>query len=547
MSKQKDDLLSPELRKAEEEIDNYFLLNPLVKLHFANAAWNILAFSEDCMLRPLLNQDRYSRYDIIALVDNLMNFLKYPMFWLFKTCISGGNLKSEYNDKYYEASQNLLDLGRDYGVFWALFTYASNGYITLKIRDNFIESSQELLADSRYEAYDRLISINDRSYIKQFISNYEDFVKDLKPTVKLEKSTFRYNLNYKIVGQVIEHLNSIYSQSYLLPENWEFSKYSLSEFRKVFDSVTAIAFIHYNARIIAADKGCPALGFNNSIFLSDYNSLIRRVSKYSNVVFDKVNHILTDLTFGFGDSIFSDIALQPLVKLNNSTYAVTPNLWMNNASERNFTVLINRSPEDRKIYLSLVDEKESLMRNKIIEKLSHKKLRMQKCKFSKDYELPDIDLAIISDSEKAVLLLEIKWFISPAEPREIIEKSEELKKGIDQLSKLKQAFKTSPNIFNETIKIDSDYQIALAVISSSSIGISQIQNPDVPIINADHLIKKINASKSICEVIKWLSNRDYLPEEHKHFEIIFHETQIGKWKTKWYGLKSLVTEDFLPL
>ena len=54
--------------------------------------------------------------------------------------------------------------------------------------------------------------------------------------------------------------------------------------------------------------------------------------------------------------------------------------------------------------------------------------------------LPDVDLAIISDSEKMCLLLELKWFIDPAEAREIIEKSEEIEKGISQVLQLKQAF-----------------------------------------------------------------------------------------------------------
>ena len=43
--------LTPDLRKAEQEIDNYYKSNPLLKLPFATAAWALLGFAEESMLK----------------------------------------------------------------------------------------------------------------------------------------------------------------------------------------------------------------------------------------------------------------------------------------------------------------------------------------------------------------------------------------------------------------------------------------------------------------------------------------------------------------
>ena len=45
-----EDKLTPELRKIEKEIDNYYKSNPLVQLPFATAAWYLLASVEHWVL-----------------------------------------------------------------------------------------------------------------------------------------------------------------------------------------------------------------------------------------------------------------------------------------------------------------------------------------------------------------------------------------------------------------------------------------------------------------------------------------------------------------
>ena len=73
------------------------------------------------------------------------------------------------------------------------------------------------------------------------------------------------------------------------------------------------------------------------------------------------------------------------------------------------TVLLNRLPAEKVIYGKLTNEKESLMRERLTDALANEGYRFVSEKVP---NLPDIDLAIIRDSEKACLLLELKCSLS---------------------------------------------------------------------------------------------------------------------------------------
>jgi hypothetical protein len=56
----------------------------------------------------------------------------------------------------------------------------------------------------------------------------------------------------------------------------------------------------------------------------------------------------------------------------------------------------------------------------------------------------EIDLTIVSDVEKARLILEVKAFLGPAEPREIRDRSQQITRGIQQVKARTEAHKRHP-------------------------------------------------------------------------------------------------------
>ena len=144
-------------------------------------------------------------------------------------------------------------------------------------------------------------------------------------------------------------------------------------------------------------------------------------------------------------------------------------------------------------------------------------------------------------------MLELKWFIEPAEAREIIHKSKEIEKGICQMLELKRAFVNNNKFLFQKLNIDSSYRLEGVVVSENWIGNAEVQSPEVPVIRTDHLIEKLKATDNLQSTIEWLRDRKYLPKEGEHFKIIRRTYTIGKWYLKWYRLKSLTGDAFFPL
>lgn len=255
--------------------------------------------------------------------------------------------------------------------------------------------------------------------------------------------------------------------------------------------------------------------------------------------------MVSDLTYGSAQIDRPDPALQPLIRLNERQYALMPNLLLNSSMERNFTVLLNRFPSGRAAYSAIVEEKEAVMRERMIDAVQIPGIRHFYGKIPGVADLPDIDLALLDDSEKMCVLLELKWFIEPAEPREVIEKSEEIAKGITQLLKLSNALGQDAQPFLETLRVDANYEFAFAVVSENSVGLSFAQDPRIPVVRREHLLRKLNSLRSLKGVCTWLSGREYLPVEGRDYAIVEEIWTIGRWGIRWYGLKPLIDSEYL--
>lgn len=538
------DHVSPELRLIEQEIDNYYRINSLTNISFSAASWYFMSFCEDISVAyDLYAGNRQSLREVSTFVDKFVVSLNHPFIWLWNSCIPGGRIPFSYDEDYYVASKDLLDIGDNYINFESAFTYASRGLVDLKLEENTIGSSPPFGSDSRYEAYDILVNpINVPSDIE--IDKLNNLIDIIEQSLKINGEKFHYQLNPKVVNIASELLTTLYKNRFTLPEEWQLTNYNIREFRKFFLALEAISYVHFLARLRAVQRGCVKMGYSGGIFVATEDELLRRLVRYSGLSEIVVTHLIADFTYGNRNILKPDPAIQPLIKINERNYAIMPSLVISSSMERNFTILLNKLPSEKNIYLKLVDEKEGLMREKIKNDIVLPCVRYYNGDIIKGRGLGDIDLAIINDEEKACLFLELKWFIAPSEPRELIEKSEEINRGVTQLVRLSEIITKEPQIIFNKLKIDMSYRISFAVVSENSIGLQNVQHHDIPVIQVDHFTKKINLTMSILEMIEWLTNRSYLPIEGVHYNVVDQISQIGMWSLRWYGIEPLVEGEY---
>ncbi len=184
------------------------------------------------------------------------------------------------------------------------------------------------------------------------------------------------------------------------------------------------------------------------------------------------------------------------------------------------------------------------MRSDILDAFDNRRYRTFSGRVDGRKGLPDIDLALIDEDRRLVLILELKWFIMPDEIHETLKRSDDLRKGISQAKLLKAAFNDGTGAVQRALKVARDFKCECAVVSHNWIGGQAVQDDEVPIITLQHVKAALRKAKSLAEVVQWLSDRKYLPTEGAHFRVVSQEVSIGKNSAVWWDIEPLISEPY---
>jgi hypothetical protein len=532
--------LSPDLENVEREIDSEYLKNPLTSMGFSDGVFYYLAFCEDMLLKALEHDKIDTAQGMSCFMDDHLNRMKTPLRWLWRSCPSSRYTPLRYSDDHYQAGWDLEKLGREYDVFEIAYTYARAGVVKLELKGDLIIAVSSHRDGLRIEAYDRLLSAAPQDIGPDF-SVWRDKVES---EVKVSGARFKYKITPAIVEHGLHALEPMLLRRSSLPHTWSLPNYTLGDFRKTISVLRVLAVMHYLSRAQAARMGCKGVGYDQSILIMEKTELSNRLRRYTGLADRVIKAIVCDLTYGGQGIRNPDPAIQPLIPLGTDHIAACPSIFISMNPERNFTVLLNRLPEEKEAYSRLSTEREHIFRQEIIQQLQGPSFRFWHGRIPGRSELPDIDLCIIDEDEHTCLVLELKAFIQPAEPREVLEKSQEIARGVTQITLLRDNIQNNPPILTDTIGIRATCRPFYAVATESFIGTPEVQSDSVPIVQAGHFVRRLLASGSLSALCSWLASKSYLPVEGTHFEM--HEVcaQVGRWKVQWHGIKPLISEQY---
>lgn len=518
------------LRNIEAEIDQAFSNNEISRLPFAQAAWTLLSVVEDhhfkiAVYSPL-DKDKASIY-----VDGLINSLTHPLRVCFdRSPREVKEIRRELVDEHYSLANEWISSAEDYNHFCTIFPLYHSRQIDLYVQGKELIPSDWSKQDLSFEVYDRFVGRRDEELTCSV--EPELFIGELKAAMRLSGGTYSVDFSRKLMKQLHAAFDKYLSSRHMLPEDWAFSKFSLLEYRKIFICLQAMAHAWFVARQIAAASGAPGLAFVSALWTPQRGLLVSLIAKYTNISKPIVDEVVRYLTFGEVGVRNPDIAIQPIVDLTNGQCAISPFLFINVNAERNLCVLLNQIPSERKIYSKLVDSKEGEVREETINSLSGMGFDFRWGRISDT----DIDLAIIDRQSKVCMCVEIKWFIEPAEIREVISRSEELAKGVVQAKKIAASFQGNDSSIMSLLGLDSDYEFMSVVGSVNFIGHHAIQEKDVPIIKVWHLASQIRKMGGLFPVMAWLKSGAYLPRKDVDYKVREVAISCGEWSSKWYGI-----------
>ena len=476
-------------------------------------------------------------------VDSVINLSKWPLRWLWRDCRQAGCLLNSHSpDDHYDAAMELMALGRRYEWFECSFLYAHKGRMHLDVEYSTIRPTWESPIHVRYDAYDRLRDEAEGSDEDTRERSSIDVKSTVLQSVRLSRDGFSYALDPRVFKQAYDGSEGLFKDIFRLPGDWRLPAADFAQYCEVLKGIWVISYIHFCARIEAAQKGCRDLGYSRALVVMKRDELIARLCRYLTLDRFVVSGILEELTFGKGMHS-PDIALQPVVPLDSHRCGWAPSLVINSSLERNLLVLLNRLPHGREAYSHHSKNQEALMRESFRRDLADTGLRFWSGNVPGWGGASDLDLAIIDDGCRCCLLLELKSFLAPADPLEVYNKARALEKGVQQVDRRRDALCEHRESLNGILSIDSTFVVYLAIASESSAGCGMVRLGETAVVRRSHLIERIKSECNLRRVCAWLSARDYLPIAGRDYEEVPYPVTVGPWTLEWYQIKTL-TENY---
>jgi hypothetical protein len=237
-----------------------------------------------------------------------------------------------------------------------------------------------------------------------------------------------------------------------------------------------------------------------------------------------------------------DPALQPLIPLGGEFIAVVPHLIISSRFERNLMALLARG--HKRDYDATTNVLEQELLNDMKKSLSLLGFKVKdRVRLSQRKDLPDIDLAVYSERDNLLLLIEAKWVIQPAESSEVFSRAERVQEGVGQMRSLLEYSRANPRTvfaccFAE-LTMPSELQIEGCVCLRGYVGSSKNLVDDIAIIEERLLLRQIKVSPSLSGVLSWMRNRDFLPILGRDFKVSEIRHVIGPFTVFWTGLEIL--------
>jgi hypothetical protein len=517
------------IKSTEISIDEEFNNNRLHNINYAQSIWTLLSVLEDDYFKNIVSTPDSK---INPYVDSMLNAISHPILfrYLSKNKSDKSKIVHQYIHQHYTWAYEWITKAKIYDQFCSVFPLWHKKKLQLYVDENHLITNEWRKKKFEYEVYNRIIQEPNKVDFSNI--NTDSLLTSIMDNVKVTESEFKINYNPKISKIIIDTFSKIVEDIYNLPEHWETTKFTYGKFKEVFIAIQALLFSRLIVRINLENSGMKNLGYSSAVWVVSYEELLSRIVRYTNVEEESVISIFDFLKYSSNNITTPDIALQPLFDLENGFFALSPFIWLSSNSERNFCVLLNRIATERQIYLKFANEKEAIFRDDIIRNV--KELGYDAIHGNLDNT--DLDIAIIDRSEKVCVCIELKWFISPAEIREVNEKSEELIIGIGQAKKLLKLYKNNDSRLANLIKIDNSYNLFFFVGSKNWIGFEEVQDVEIPIVNMRIFLEKLIENRNLKMTANWFSKRQFLPKEGIDYEIVPVNLELGKWRCNWYGI-----------
>lgn len=519
------------LDRFESTVDAAFSSYQLPHPNMHVAAWYLITVSEDHQRLLLIGpKEDMPDWRVEFFLDKHKFALRQCLAAVRKTARdrAATELPSRVIPQLYIRTARVLMAGIDYSIAAQICASAHSGSAHLVDDcDGFVVEVDEQLLDRSYGALEFMRQSAEESmvpalsvFLWMWMRHGEEVptvVHKIAASTRLSKRRIRYTYEPSLSYELALSLGQ---PSLFIPDGWQFPWGGRNETTLLINSLCLRIFYH----LIAIHFGAARIGLRGGaegdICLTiNREQLSYDIAMNSSLEPTQIDQFMDYITYARGvDS--PDQALQPLIPLGSRQFGVAGIGLLSSNIERNLLTLQARL-EPR-----LFDSQSSLFEVAMTAKLADAfRQKWQLVAANRTFLLSgtreELDLLICEPDTKTVLLLELRWILPPADPREVQTKKRVCHQKVSQAArKLTSARVDLVNLLNAAFDIaiesPSEWNVYGAVVIQG-FGGTLSQREQVPIVPDWVLEAGVRTAQSLQRLAEWMNSLNWLPVNGRDF------------------------------
>ncbi|WP_152554514.1 hypothetical protein [Burkholderia sp. A1] len=529
------------LRQFESVVDAAFGAHPLPHPNGHVSIWYLLTVAEDSQrLMMALPDEHAPQWQVEYTLDRFKFSLRSCLARVRKEVKdwTATALPKKVIPLLYARTHILLLAGVDYSLASQVCSSAHNGSVRVIERDGRyrVEIVEDYL-DKRYGMLE-VLRQSSKQPIVSFAILFWLWIRDEQACpgviwqiaaaarVRGRRIVYEYDpiLAYALARVMPQ-------QPMLIPDEWTFPWGGRHETTLLLNSLSVRLLYH----LIAVHYGAGTNGLKGGAehdlcLILSRETWVSDLEEMSSLEPAKIEAFVDQLTFG-NQSRSPDQALQPFVPMGAQGLGVGPLGWLSSNLERNLLSLQAR------VAVKEFSRQSGLFERQMTDSLATTlRERWQHCVANRTFTMLDgkeeIDILICEPETKTVAVLELRWMLPPADPREVQEKKDACLQKVQQVRRKAAAVAKAVDVVLHTafgiddIVVDTWTVGAVAVIE----GFGGTRSPDVniPVVPEWLLEAGVKATPTLSRLLEWAVGLEWLPMEGRDFQVIEGEPHLER-------------------
>ena len=522
----------------EEAVDAAFAAWPLPHPNGYVARWFLLTVAEDSQrLLMVLPEKRLDE----ALVEHNLDRFKFSL----RSCLA--RTRSECQDwtampmpqraasTQYVRAQKLLFAGIDYSVASQICASAHEGScIVVKTDSGFRIDVDEDRLDKRYGSLEAMRQsagehLVPHSTLFWFWMTEEAhrpaILWSIMNSTALKRRRIVYSYNHE---QAYELAQSMPQSPFLIPDEWTFSWGTRYETTLLLNSLSVRVLYHLIAVQLGAQKfGLRGGAEHDLCLVQSREKWVTDIEAFSQIELHKIQAFVDTLTYG-SNTKSPDQALQPLVPMGSNLLGLGPLGWLSSNAERNLLSLqarLDSKAMDRQSHLF-----ELRMTVTLLEVFVRKwRYSAANLKLTLQGVREEIDILVCEPDSKTVAVLELRWMLPPADPREVQSRKTVCWQKVEQAKRKTSAVASSLSAAMLSafgLNINDENWTVQGVVVVEGFGGAKSLDDAIPVVPEWVLRAGVDATPSLRRLVGWAQSLDWLPVEGREFQVLESEPRL---------------------